>query len=364
MYMQPLLQTGIVNKQWAIFGANRPLNRTRKAVKASLLTLCLLGVASAQSKEGTLLIEVQAPIIADGKQIGSVKLPVGSSVTIVSIESDGILVSRGGGVPFKVRKEAVPSEALLVPTAPPTPIQTPVPVVRQVTPQPTSTPQALVSSSPPTLPFGFVGHPEFDTEAGRQCAGTAFLSRAHDDDTIYLLTVRHLLGPMGGFKQLTPPEKVPYFVRSISLQPLTGGSGTKYPVQGMSVPAASDEHGPLFDLAVFKATTAHRNDALELATQQPALGERVWVFADLEGGISRSIYSHPIKITDNRGPWLIGEFEEPNIVTRGASGAPVLNADGKVVGIFSGHYKKNSTMLAYIISPSLILPIIQKSRSQ
>ena len=311
----------------------------------------ILFVFSMQAKETTLTAEIQAPIIADGKQIGIMKLPVGSAVTIISVESDGVLVRRGEGSPFKVAKEFIPPEAIAVPAV--TPTATPVPVVLQATPAPKITPQVTPTSGPPSLPLGFVGHPEFDTHEGRQSAGTAFLSKTPGNDTSYLLTVRHLLGPMGGFKQLTPPEKVPSFVRSITLRPLTSGSSINYLVHGLLVPATSDQKSPLFDLAIFKTPSANRNSVLELASQKTALGEKVWLFADIEGGVSRNIYSHPITITYNGDRWLVGNFDESNIVTRGASGAPVLNSSGKVVGIYSAHGKDNGKTSAFIIPRAL-----------
>lgn len=63
-------------------------------------------------KQTTLIAEVVAPITAAGKQIGSVKLPAGSEVTVVSVQGDGVMVSRGGGEPFKVAKEALQAEVL------------------------------------------------------------------------------------------------------------------------------------------------------------------------------------------------------------------------------------------------------------
>src|SRR5689334_10660786 len=61
----------------------------------------------------------------------------------------------------------------------------------------------------------FVGHPEFTTKLGTRSSGTAFLAKFENGPSVYLLTVRHLLGPAGGFPQLIPPDQVPSFVSSI-----------------------------------------------------------------------------------------------------------------------------------------------------
>lgn len=127
---------------------------------ARRIAIALLAIASAQAKETALLTEVQVPIIANGKQIGSVKLPPGSLVTIVSIESDGVMISRGGGAPFKVSKAVLPPDALLV-TATPTPTQAPAPPVPITTATPISKlaagaktdHQPLLSANPSTQPL-------------------------------------------------------------------------------------------------------------------------------------------------------------------------------------------------------------------
>lgn len=106
------------------------------------VAMAMIALASTQAKDTTLVVEIQAPIMAaDGKQIGSVKLPVGSTVTIVSIESDGVMVSRGGGTPFKVAKDVLSAEAAVVVAATPIPAQSPIPI---------STPATATSISKPT----------------------------------------------------------------------------------------------------------------------------------------------------------------------------------------------------------------------
>jgi len=215
------------------------------------------------------------------------------------------------------------------------------------------------ADSGPVFPKGFVGNPEFNTTAGRQSAGTAFLARTNDSNQVYILTVRHLLGPEGGFRALTPPEKVPSFVRSIRLGPFAGGGAARdHFVEGLSVPPSPDPKGPLADLAIFKTRDASQSDAPLIADEKPALGETVWVIAQVRGGVPNGQLVHPAKVRANGDRWLVCEFDNPNIITNGASGAPVLNAAGKVVGIYSGHSSKGGKVWAYAIPSPLILQVI------
>ena len=214
----------------------------------------------------------------------------------------------------------------------------------------------------PKFSKAFVGCPEFDTAAGRQSSGTAFLAK--DGNQTFLLTVRHLLGPDGGFKELTPQDKVPSFVKSVRLQPLGGDGSKNYKVSGLTVPPEPDSKEPGYDLAVFKCAGAFPSDAAEFAAEKPALGETVWVVARVRGGVKKGQIMHPAKVTENGDRWLVCEFDNPDIVTNGASGAPVLNAAGKVVGIYSGHGANAGKVEAFAIPTSLVLQAIRTTTAK
>ena len=64
------------------------------------------------AKEVALLTEIEEPIMAEGKQIGSMKLKPGSLVTVVSSNQQQVMVRRGEGVPFPVPCSVVSPEAL------------------------------------------------------------------------------------------------------------------------------------------------------------------------------------------------------------------------------------------------------------
>lgn len=87
--------------------------------------------------EVPLLTQVEAPIIANGKQIGSMKLAPGSLVSVVSVQTDGIMVTRGEGTPFKVSKDVIAPDGMVSALAAHTP--RPIAVIPQATPLPTAT---------------------------------------------------------------------------------------------------------------------------------------------------------------------------------------------------------------------------------
>jgi outer membrane protein assembly factor BamB len=88
------------------------MNALRLLLTCLLIPFLIVGAAldlSADNppREAALLIEIQTPILSGGKQVGMMKLPAGTKVTVVSEQADGYLVSRGGFEPFKVAKAAI-----------------------------------------------------------------------------------------------------------------------------------------------------------------------------------------------------------------------------------------------------------------
>jgi hypothetical protein len=228
------------------------------------------------------------------------------------------------------------------------------------TPQPAVT---AVPSAPPTYPNDFVGGPEFNTTAGRQAAGTASVIKLKDGTQSYIVSARHLLGPDGGFKTQTAAKDVPAFVQSIRIESFSGGS-QHYDVTGLLVPATklkADGGGPIDDMAIYQNHDATpQNQAVTLADQAPAVGTPVWVVARVRGGVPEGQIMQSAKVTSN-SEWIIIQFDNDGIITAGASGAPVLNAAGEVIGVYSGHSKKDGHMLGFIIPAPLIAKIIKQA---
>lgn len=229
------------------------------------------------------------------------------------------------------------------------------PAEAQVTAASESAPDtASVRPDEPRFPRRFVGIPEFHTIKGTHSSGIAFLARRQGDSQVYILTVHHLLGPEGGFAEATAHEQVPSFVLGIKLSLLFGNS-VDYAVKGCLVPEGAEPGGPLADLAAFRAAGASANEAPVLAPDRPAIGATVWIIARVQGGVPEGEFIHRARVTRNSEEWLWCEFENSQIITAGAGGAPVLDAGGRVVGVYSGHADDNGHKYAYLIPSTLIL---------
>lgn len=216
----------------------------------------------------------------------------------------------------------------------------------------------------PTYPSDFVGGAEVETIDGTQGAGTASVIKLKDGFQCYVVSARHLLGPMGGFKTQTAAKDVPSFVKSIKIDAFSGGIHT-YVVTGLAVPATdlNPLTAPINDLAVYQLHDSSPQDqAVVLSDKLPIVGEPVWVVAKVRGGVPEGQIMQSAKVTSSKeGEWLNAQFDNDKIITAGASGAPVLNAAGEVVGVYSGHYGKDGHMFADIIPSTMIILIIKQA---
>ena len=141
-------------------------------MRSLLLQLLLLTVATcdltALPTEAKLATDVQIPLLAEGRQIGAMKLAAGSMVMIHSVTSDGVMVSRGDGVPFKVAKEAIVAESLAAALATPTPGPT-------VTATPRPLPSQVPSKVPPPEAAGEMQLPPLTSTSDSPGPGRRFL---------------------------------------------------------------------------------------------------------------------------------------------------------------------------------------------
>jgi S1-C subfamily serine protease len=181
-----------------------------------------------------------------------------------------------------------------------------------------------------------------------------------DSFQAYVVSARHLLGKAGGFDKETAAADVPSFVQGIKIDAFNGGIHS-YNVTPLLVnstrldPLGGD---PIDDLAIYQLKDSSPQDqAVELAETLPAVGETLYLIAHVAGGVPEGQRIHTMKVI-NIARWIEAQFDNDNIITSGASGAPVLNAGGQCVGIYSGHSAVNGHVEAFAIpSPQIIAAI-------
>lgn len=210
----------------------------------------------------------------------------------------------------------------------------------------------------PTCPDGSVGQPLFETSEGFKTAGVASVVKTKQGTQCFLVSVRHLLSPKNGFSKQVASSEIPEFVRNIKLDSFSGPS-YDYFVTGLPLDSTSRDpmNGPLDDLAVYQLHNESPSDrALALATTLPAVGETVWLVAKAQGG-GEIMQSGKIASTGG-GKWLTVQFDDPSVLTD-VGGAPVLDAAGEVIGIFS--HNESTSGAASLIPSTLILNAASKA---
>jgi hypothetical protein len=222
---------------------------------------------------------------------------------------------------------------------------------------------------PPGYPKGFAGLAEFETTAGKKSAGTASLVHIDGETQTFLVSARHLLGPDGGFdKQCAAPD-VPAFVQGINLLDFNSDAHVHFAVTGLVVPATTTEAGangaPMDDMAVFQnQDSGEQDNALALSEKMPRLHEQLWVVAQVQGGTPKEQVLQPCKVDRFFAGWTVVQFDNDGINPAGASGAPVINESGQVVGVYSGHNSKDGHVYAFIIPSTLIVQVIKAAPGQ
>jgi hypothetical protein len=323
----------------------RASRRTRAGLAVALL-IALSPLARADMPEGKIMQDltvganhdvqlktgevVQIMNQRDGKTVIMLPLPDGSN-GIFQIDSTAI--------------QAVPAGTPLgLPAPPPAP------------PPPPGT-------VPPKYPAAFTGAATFQTTQGSHGGGDAGLIKVAGSDQAYLASSRQLLGFQGGFQTQVDARDVPKFVQQIQLAPYTGSPLT-FDVAGLLVktrrlkPAGGK---PLDDVALYRLhDSSPQAAAVALAAQPPAIGDVVWLIARLRNSPPGQVAHRAQVLLVN--DWLVIQFDDPAILTGGALGAPVLNNDGQVVGIFSSSITGGGNVRGYLIPADLLAKTIQAAK--
>jgi S1-C subfamily serine protease len=224
---------------------------------------------------------------------------------------------------------------------------------------------ALMAQDPPpgapTWPGDFVGGEEVTTTSGVQGAGTASVIKLKDGFQAYIVSARHLLGVAGGFSKETPAADVPAFVKSVKIYAYKGGhlSYSVIPLLVNSTRLDPINGDPIDDLAIYQLKDSSPQDqAVPLADKLPAVGETVYLIAHVQGGVPEGQRIHPMKVVDTQ-TWVKCQFDNDQIITSGASGAPVLNAAGECVGVYSSHLAKDGHMFGFLVPAPVIAAAIK-----
>lgn len=194
----------------------------------------------------------------------------------------------------------------------------------------------------PKIPKHVVFRPTFLTRDFSFTAGTGFLLDGKSDNSSFLVTVHHLFGPSGGLEKQIAGETIPLvFPRAV------GFSFDPDPIllttdEGVPVPDArkGDDKGCEKDIALYRVRGWSANKSLELAKRPPIVGQKVWL-------VLRNIAKDDLLFAECVVAWQSATevrylLTNPNLLYSGASGAPVVDAYGNVIGMHVGTFTAES----------------------
>ncbi|MBX3157766.1 MAG: trypsin-like peptidase domain-containing protein [Deltaproteobacteria bacterium] len=199
--------------------------------------------------------------------------------------------------------------------------------------------------------------PEFTVDGDPLAAGTAFLIK--EGAATLLVTAHHLFGPAGGLDHELTWDELPRrvtAVRATSLDDpgvtIRGGS----PLAVTGAVGLSEQHlGG--DVAVFPIPDAGPARTLELADGPPRVGSSVTLLARV---IGKTGTRHGAKVVEVGEEHIAYELDEPGEL-RATSGAPVVDADERVVAINVSGGEIDGKRINFGVSISAFGPAIRKA---
>lgn len=204
------------------------------------------------------------------------------------------------------------------------------------------------SEAAPSVPAGRVVRPEFCCGSVSFFGSHAFLAGAEPSHGFVLLTAFHVMDELvkeKGFdcshdNGLYTGDDVAPLVRKVNLYDIfaanwmTAWIGSVGPM--ISLPNArigNEEPYSTRDIAAFHADQLHTNSFFRLSVNAPLIGDMAWLVANSGHPLQRR--SHAMVTVESTEITLI--FRHIDSVGRGyTSGAPIVNREGHVVGIYCG----------------------------
>lgn len=221
-----------------------------------------------------------------------------------------------------------------------------------------------LSALPPFKVALNVCTPEFQTTRGELAAGTAFVVRlkVKGEDARVLVTAHHLFGPNGGLDAQVGWKELPQVVRSVRCAQLLGGKTVFEAEAPLAVEGAcpSMEECPARDVAVFRLRDA-KADGLEMKVKRPKRKQRVWLAARVAGGAPAAKLFHAARIVSIEGAWIEFEYDNPKLDLRATSGAPIVDVDGRIVGINVGVITKGKKLFGMAQSARSVQVAVEKA---
>ena len=223
---------------------------------------------------------------------------------------------------------------------------------------------AALTTTPPAQAVAAVCRPEFGTAQGKLAAGTAFVVRSpmRQRSPSLLVTAHHLFGPDGGVPKQVAWKDLPAFVRSVRCAPLTSARGILVGGRALAVRDARpySEAGSAGDVAVFRLHDSKAR-ALDMRLAGAVQGQNVFLAARVAGGEPPEKLLHGATIVGVSREWVDFAYDNPTLDLTATSGAPVVDQDGRVVGINIGVRTEGKTLIGVAQSAAVVISAMERA---
>lgn len=209
----------------------------------------------------------------------------------------------------------------------------------------------IPEAATPRVPDHFVVKPEFSCGIESFFGGHAFVVEIEGHSRPVVLTALHVMDELIKSKGIDTTDEnstytgweLPDLVTKVNIYDVMETKwffaelGSAGPMLALPHARTQDEE-PIShrDIAAFWVSDPKDLSPGKLAKTTPEVGEAVWLAAKLPDLDQRTLKAVVVEATDQS---LVFKFEDPPVYPKYASGAPVLNTDGDVVGINVGKGK-------------------------
>lgn len=193
---------------------------------------------------------------------------------------------------------------------------------------------ASATPAPVLSAVNAVCSPQIAIDHETSFAGHAFLVAGQPT---LLVTAQHIFGPDGGLTRSIPWQAMPAHAHILSCDLITGNTPL-HAATALAIPGAIAFDSPVRhdaenrDVAAFTVPENHQA-ALKIAQTPLHDGDRVWLISDV---VDSDTVVHPARFVEQKDGLIFFSYDTNTTNFRATSGAPIVNAQGEVVGINLG----------------------------
>jgi hypothetical protein len=220
----------------------------------------------------------------------------------------------------------------------------------------------LVASAQPVPLPNVIFRPSFLTPDLAYSAGMAFRARPENSEQQYLVTAHSLFGPAADLDvQMSSADIERMIVAAVGVS-CTDPRSVVMARRYLPLPDArrADEKGSDKDIAMFELPARLGERALVLDQSVPVPGDKVWLYVKYAG--TSRVGLEPAKlawISDHEIRYLL---ENQTVDLRGTTGAPLLSAEGTLVGMHMGIFTSSAgRKFGYACPAAALLAVMDPS---